>query len=120
METENNHEQQSEGRKEKRHFESCADAFRAGREDATAKAREAAPKLKSAVADVVFDIAYGATYGAVFAGAFANEFVPQAVKDGVAKGAAAGKDAADKVRARMRKQSGVPDSDDAIELPAPA
>ncbi len=120
MNTENNHHEENKDTKEKRHFESCSDAFRAGKEDATAKAREAAPKLKSAIADVIFDVAYGATYGAVFAGAFANEFVPQAVKDGVAKGAAAGKDAADKVRSKMKKNSEVPDSEDSIELPAPA
>ncbi|MFK7909324.1 MAG: hypothetical protein AB8F34_01855 [Akkermansiaceae bacterium] len=119
MDTENNQETNQDAQA-KRHFESCADAFRAGKEDAAAKAQEAAPKLKSAIADVIFDVAYGATYGAVFASAFANEFVPQAVKEGVAKGAAAGKDAADKVRAKMNKQSEVPDSDETIELPAPA
>ena len=100
METENNHEAENEA---KRHFESCSDAFQSGREDATAKAREAAPKLKGAIADTIFNMAYGAAYGAFFASAFANEFVPQSVKDGVAKGAAAGRDAADKVRAKVKR-----------------
>lgn len=86
----------------KRHYDSCSNAFRAGRDDATAKAREAAPKFKGVVADTIYDVAYGVTYGAFFAGAFANEFIPKAVKDvlaqGVEKGAAAGRAAADKVR----------------------
>ena len=120
METENNHENSQE--QEKRHFDSCTDAFKAGRDDATAKAREAAPRLKSFVADAVFDVAYSAAYGAFFAGAFANEFVPQTVKDGLAKGAAAGRSAADKMRERARKKSTEENADqvDTLELPAPA
>ena len=122
METENNHEKTDA----KRHFDSCSDAFQSGREDATAKAREAAPKLKGAIADTIFDMAYGAAYGAFFASAFANEFVPQVVKDGVAKGAAAGRSAADKVRERVRKTATEGAADENVadgganELPAPA
>ncbi|MBT8038297.1 MAG: hypothetical protein KJO21_12210 [Verrucomicrobiae bacterium] len=98
MNPENNHEEMPRDTEKKRHFDSCSDAFRSGRDDATAKAREAAPELKAAIADVIFDVAYGTAYGAFFASAFANEFVPQTVKDGVSKGAAAGRRAADKVR----------------------
>lgn len=119
MKSENHHEENQEPVR-KRHFESCSEAFRAGKEDATAKARETAPKLKSAIAGVIFDVAYGATYGAVFAGAFANEFVPRAVKDGVAKGAAAGRNAADKARSRMNKNAQDVEAADSAELPAPA
>ncbi len=132
METENNHEDMSQdscnsnaGAEEKRHFESCSDAFQAGKDDATARAREAAPKLKAAIADAIFDVAYGATYGAVFAGAFANEFVPKSVRDavekGVAKGAAAGRGAADKVRSKVKPAANsATDDGGTIELPAPA
>ena len=117
METEN-----TDNRQEKRNFESCSDAFKSGMEDATAKAKEAAPKLKGMVTDTVFDMAYGAAYGAFFASAFANEFIPQAVKDGVAKGAAAGRDAAEKMRERARNKvkPEKEDGGDAIELPSPA
>lgn len=86
---------------ERRHFESCSNAFKAGKEDATAKAREAAPKMKSAVTETVHDVAYGLAYGAFFAGAFAHELLPKSVKDAVAKGidrgSAAGRNAAEKV-----------------------
>lgn len=127
METENNYEDMPQENEGKRHFESCSDAFKAGKEDAAAKAREAAPKLKAAIADALFDVAYGATYGAVFAGAFANEFVPKSVKEavekGVAKGAAAGRSAADKVRSHTQpaaKTDVAADDGDPLELPAPA
>jgi hypothetical protein len=126
METENNYENKPQDTEEKRHFESCSDALRSGREEATAKAREAAPKLKAAVADVIFDVAYGAAYGACFAGAFANEFVPKTVKDvvgkGVAKGAAAGRSAADKVRGHTEMKTSDNDvtETDPAGLPAPA
>ncbi|MEJ6572268.1 MAG: hypothetical protein QNL01_12015 [Akkermansiaceae bacterium] len=136
METENNHEDMPQdschsnadanaSAEEKRHFESCSDAFQAGKDDATARAREAAPKLKAAIADAIFDVAYGATYGAVFAGTFANEFVPKSVRDavekGVAKGAAAGRTAADKVRSKVKPATeSATDDGGAIELPAPA
>jgi len=117
METENNHEENDA----KRHFESCSDAFQSGRDDATAKAREAAPKLKGVIADTIFDMAYGAAYGAFFASAFAHEFVPQVVKDGVAKGAAAGRSAADKIRAKVTPTANsAADDGGTIELPAPA
>lgn len=98
METDNTDDKPQE----KRNFESCSEAFKNGKQDASAKAKEAAPKLKGLIADTVFDMAYGAAYGAFFASTFANEFLPQAVKDGVAKGAAAGRDAADKVRERAK------------------
>ncbi len=121
METENNHENTQ--KQEKRHFESCSDAFKAGKEDATAKAREAAPRLKGFVADAIFDVAYSAAYGAFFAGAFANELLPQTVKDGLAKGAAAGRKAADKMREhahpKTTPEQTTPYEGATIELPAP-
>ena len=122
METENNHDTTQQGTQEKRHFDSCSHAFQSGREDATAKAREAAPRLKGFLADAVFDVAYSAAYGAFFAGAFAHEFVPQSVKDGLAKGAAAGRGAASKMRERTRRKSPEENAHDGetIELPAPA
>jgi len=117
METENANDNQGE----KRHFESCRDAFTSGKQDATAKAKEAAPKLKGFIADTVFDVAYGAAYGTFFASAFASEFVPQSVKDGVAKGAAAGRDAARKMRERAHGGKAEDTSDgDTMELPSPA
>lgn len=123
MNTENDDQISEETTEAKRQFDSCSNAFQAGREDATAKAREAAPKLKSAVADTIFDVAYGVTYGAFFAGAFANEFIPKAVKDvvaqGVEKGAAAGRKAADKVRQPSPAASEVAEMN-TLELPAPA
>ncbi len=115
METENINNDQ----KGKRSFESCADAFNSARQDATDKAKEAAPKIKGAIADAVFDMAYGAAYGTFFASAFANEFIPQTVKDGVAKGAAAGRAAADKVRARDARKAESQEGEVTIELPAP-
>ena len=118
MNTENTNDNQNE----KRSFESCSDAFKSGMEDATAKAKEAAPKLKGMIVDGIFDVAYSAAYGAFFASTFANEFVPQAVKDGVAKGAAAGKEAAEKMRERAGNTNSAEGSvsEGTIELPAPA
>lgn len=118
-----NHEEETENTK--RQFDNCGAAFKAGRSDATAKAREAAPKLKGAVADAVYDVAYGAAYGVFFAGAFANEFVPRSVRDvvgkGVAKGAAAGRKAADKMRTKSEAANhNNEDADGSLELPAPA
>ncbi|MGB0991645.1 MAG: hypothetical protein ACPG32_04160 [Akkermansiaceae bacterium] len=117
MDHSDNHENFDNGAK--RQFESCGDAFSAGRSDATSKAREAAPKLKEAVSGAVHDLAYGAAYGVFFAGAFANEFVPQSVKDGIAKGAKAGRNAADKMRSTAKNQDTDP-GDETLELPAPA
>ena len=121
MNTENDNHTSDQNTDPKRHFDSCSNAYQAGREDATTKAREAAPKLKGAVADTIYDVAYGVTYGAFFAGALAKEFIPKAVKDvvaqGVEKGAAAGRAAADKVR--QPSTSEVAESDP-LELPAPA
>jgi hypothetical protein len=91
----------------KRHFESFGDALNAAKEDACNKAKEAAPKLKSAVADAVHDMAYGGAYGAVFLGAFAAELIPGAIREGVVKGAQAGRDkarqACEKVREKVRE-----------------
>ena len=130
MNTENDNQRTEANTEEntdpKRHFDSCSNAFQAGREDATTKAREAAPKLKGAVADTIYDVAYGVTYGAFFAGALAKEFIPKAVKDvvaqGVEKGAAAGRAAADKVRqpSPSANETGEVAESDPLELPAPA
>lgn len=90
---------------EKRHFESVGEAVHAAKEDACNRARETAPKIKSAVSDAVHDLAYGGAFGAVFVGAFAMELVPKPLREGVAKGAKAGRDkarhACDKVREVM-------------------
>ncbi|NWK55446.1 hypothetical protein HW115_07475 [Verrucomicrobiaceae bacterium N1E253] len=116
--------------KEKRHFESCGNAFHAGREDATAKAKQAAPQVKGVIADAVYDVTYGLAYGAFFAGAFAKEFIPKSVvevvSDGVSKGAAAGKAAANQW-CQSDKSTPVTPEDDAersasrpAALPSPA
>ena len=78
----------------KRQFDSMGDALRAGKDEGSAKAREAAPGLKSCVAEAFYGLAYGVAYGAFFSGFFVNELVPKAVKSGFAKGAEAGKAAA--------------------------
>ena len=82
----------------KRQFDTLCDALRSGKYEGSAKAKEAAPTLKSSVAEVFHDLAYGVAYGAYFTGAFANEMVPKKVKSGLAKGAEAGKAAARKAR----------------------
>lgn len=77
-------------------FESVRDAVETARKEAGAMAKDTAPKLKAAVAEVVYDIAYGAAFGTFFAGTFANELLPRQFKDCLAKGAAAGRSAARK------------------------
>lgn len=83
-------------------FNNFKDALKHGADDARAKAQEAAPKLKGAIAEAAFDLAYSVAYGTVFAGAFANEFVPQSVKEGLKKGAEAGRRASEKARERAK------------------
>lgn len=87
----------------KRHFDSFSDAVNAAKEDACDKAREAAPKLKAAVAEAVHDLAYGGAFGAVFLGAFAAELVPSGLKEVLAKGAKAGREKAGQARDKVRE-----------------
>lgn len=75
----------------KREFNSTSDAFKAGREDGAAKAREKSPEFLSGMANALHDLAYGVAYGTVFAGAFANELIPENIRNGLFKGAEAGK-----------------------------
>ena len=83
-------------------FNNFKDAVKHGADDARAKAQEAAPKIKGAIAEAAFDLAYSVAYGTVFAGAFANEFVPQSVKEGLKKGAEAGRRASEKAREKAK------------------
>lgn len=48
----------------KRQFDNMGDALRAGKDEGSAKAREAAPGLKSCIAEAFHDLAYGVAYGA--------------------------------------------------------
>ena len=95
--------------KRKRHFDSFGEAFRGAREDATRKAKEAAPRMKSAVTEVVYELAYGGAYGGVFLGALAAELVPENIKESVARGARAGREkartAADRAREAMKPKA---------------
>ena len=77
-----------------RQFDTMGDALWAGKDEGSAKAREAAPDFKSCVAEAFHGLAYGVAYGAFFSGFFVNELVPKTVKSGLAKGAEAGKAAA--------------------------
>ena len=97
---EENQQPETEAEAAKRQFENMKDAFRSGSQAGAAKAREAAPTVKSAFSEALHDIAYGVAFGSNFVGAFAEEFVPKAVRDGFAKGAAAGRAASDKARTK--------------------
>ncbi|MGC6427713.1 MAG: hypothetical protein ACON5H_12065 [Akkermansiaceae bacterium] len=83
---------------QKRQFESAYEAFRAGKEEGSVKAREEAPHVKGVLAEVIHDFAYSLAYGSNFAGAFANEFVPKNIREVMAKGAAARRAAGVKAR----------------------
>ena len=100
----------------KRQFDTMGDALRAGKDEGSAKAREAAPGLKSCVAEAFHDLAYGAAYGAFFTGSFANELVPKTVKRGLAKGAEAGKAAARKAREKASEAFSPSAEGDAAKL----
>jgi hypothetical protein len=99
----------------KRQFDTMVDALRAGKDEGSAKAREAAPSLKSCVAEAFHDLAYGIAYGAFFTGSFANEIVPKTVKSGLAKGAEAGKAAARKAREKASEAFSPSAEEDAVE-----
>ncbi len=90
-----------EGKSARVHFSSFSEALQSAREDAIDKAKVAAPKIKSVVADAVYGVAYGGAFGAVFLGAFASELVPRAIKDGVVKGARAGRRTACRARDKV-------------------
>ena len=99
----------------KRQFDTMGDALRAGKNEGPARAREAAPSLKSCVAEAFHDLAYGIAYGAFFTGSFANELVPKTVKSGLAKGAGAGKAAARKAREKASEAFSPSAEEDAVE-----
>ena len=96
----------------KRQFDTMGDALRAGKDEGSAKAREAAPGLKSCVAEAFHDLAYGA----FFTGSFANELVPKTVKSGLAKGAEAGKAAARKAHEKASEAFSPSVEEDVVEL----
>ena len=100
----------------KRQFDTMGDALRAGKNEGSAKAREAAPGLKSCVAEAFHNLAYGVAYGAFFTGSSANELVPKTVKSGLAKGAEAGKAAARKAREKVSEAFSPSAEEDAVEL----
>ncbi len=99
----------------KRQFDTMNDALRAGKDEGSAKAREAAPSLKSSVAEVFHDLAYGVAYGAFFTGSFANELIPNTLKNGLAKGAEAGKAAARKAREKTAEAFSSSQEGEAVE-----
>lgn len=90
-------------------YGSFAQAIGTARRDASFKAREAAPKLKKALAGAAHDMAYGAAFGACFAACFAKELVPAGLRESLRRGAKAGREAAEDAAAQ-----------DAPPLPAPA
>jgi len=100
----------------KRQFDNMRDALRAGKDEGSAKAREAAPGLKSCIAEAFHDLAYSVAYGAFFTGSFANELVPKTVKSGLAKGAEAGKAAARKAHEKASEAFSPSVEEDVVEL----
>lgn len=85
----------SDSATDSRHFDSFSQAIGAARRDASFKAREAAPKLKKALAGAAHDVAYGAAFGACFAACFAKELVPARLRESLKRGAKAGREAAE-------------------------
>lgn len=90
---------------EKKGFSGIDEVFKTAIDDASAKAREAAPKVKDAIDKALQDLVYGVAYGTSFTGTFVNEFVPDAVKESVCKGASEGRQAAAEASGRMREAS---------------
>jgi hypothetical protein len=77
-------------------YTTFSEAFDTARQDAASMAREAAPKLKQALAGAAHDLAYGAAFGACFAACFAREIIPESLRETLRRGADAGRDAAAK------------------------
>lgn len=75
-------------------YTTFSQAIDAARRDAKSRARDAAPKLKEALAGAAHDITYGAAFGACFAACFARELVPSSLRDAIHRGARDGRDAA--------------------------
>jgi len=109
-------EEQTVEDESKRQFDTMSDAIKAGKQEGSAKAREAAPSLKSCVAEAFHDLAYGVAYGAFFTGSFANELVPKTVKNGLSKGAKAGRDAAQKARNKAAEAFSPSQEESAVEI----
>lgn len=83
---------------------SLKETFEKVTNDAKAKAEEAAPKVKQAMASAAHDVAYGAAYGASFIGTLVSECLPQIIKEGMEKGNAAGGDAAKSAADKLRSK----------------
>ena len=82
-------------------FENFNEAMKKGFADGSAKARAAAPELKTGVANAFHDLAYGVAYGSVFAGTFLTELVPEGLREGFSKGAKSGKEAGQRASDRV-------------------
>jgi hypothetical protein len=94
-------------------YTSFSQAIDTARTDAKFKAREAAPKLKEALAGAAHDITYGAAFGACFAAAFAKELLPAGLREAIRHGVRDGRDAAAKTM-----QAASPSGTDGSEVPA--
>ena len=116
---------ESEPKEGKRHFDSFGEAFRRAREEAASKAKEAAPRIKSAMTEVVHELAYGSAYGAVFLQTLAGELVPGNIKGSVARGARAGREnaraATERAREAMKPKGAAEGGEAVIDIaPGPA
>ncbi len=76
-------------------YTNFSQAIDTARRDASSKAREAAPRLKEALAGAAHDLAYGAAFGACFAACFAKELVPSSLRESLRRGAKDGRKAAE-------------------------
>ena len=85
------------------------DFFRKGVEDATAKAKEYAPKFKKEVDTILGEVAYGAGFVPGFLGTFIKEFIPEGFSEelqrGVAKGQESARECATKVKESTKPKS---------------
>ncbi len=91
----------------KRAFDSFGDATRRAMDEAAGRAKEAAPRVKSAVSEALHDLTYGTTYGAVFLGTLAAELVPRNLRESMVKGARAGREKArDAMKSGPAKKEG--------------
>lgn len=75
-------------------YTTFSEALDTARHDAESMAREAAPKLKQALAGAAHDLAYGAAFGACFAACFARELIPAGLRESIKRGAKDGSAAA--------------------------
>ena len=108
---------QSNTAAEEPRFSSFYQAFESGRKDASSIAREAAPKLKQALAGAAHDVAYGAAFGACFAACFAKELLPSSVRETLRRGMRDAKQAAG--QAQPKAPASEPFAPVAGDLPPP-